>query len=309
MSRIEIDPDAPTSVREQLVDQLRYLISTGHYNVNDTLPSTRALGNQLDISFHTVRKAYKKLEEEGLLSATVGSGYTVQERAPLDKSERIERGAKVVHETLRQLVGLGLSDGEIESLFQEQATLLDDAGLQRKLIVVGPHLEMNELCAEQLSSALQRTVRPVLLSQLDRHQDADFAFTPYPYLSRVLEAVPRGDTLGFVTHLPCKPLEEVARLLDRETLGLVTRYRDTIPPLTEQIRGHTDFGGQVIAASIEEGDEHLPNLIAQTDLLLYTPDSRRPLLPLLDDDGPDHRQLTVLVSQDSIDFILEAVPA
>lgn len=309
MSRLQIDANSNTPVRDQLVEQLRYLIASGHYKVNDTLPSTRSLGDQLDVSFHTVRKAYQELEEEGLLSAQVGSGYTVKERTPLTKSERIERGAEVVHEALRRLVGLGLSDAEIESLFQEQATLLDHASLEHKLIVAGPHPELNDLWAEQLSTALQRTVRPVPLAQLDRHPDADFAFTPYNYLSRVLENLPRGDTLGFVTHLPARILERVARLLDREALGLVTRYRDTIPPLSEQLRTNTAYGGQVVAASIEEGADHLPNVVDETDLLLYTPDSRRRLLPFLNDDRIDHAELTVLVSQDSIDAILEAVPA
>jgi GntR family transcriptional regulator len=309
MSRIRIEPESNTPVREQLVEQLRYLIATGHYAVNDALPSTRALGDQLDISFHTVRKAYQALEDEGLLSARVGSGYTVKERTPLAKSERIERGAEVVQTTLRKLVGLGLSDAEIESLFQEQANLLDHASLERKLVLVGPHAELNEIWAHQLSTALQRTVRPLPLSQLDRHQDADYAFTPYAYFTQVLERLPRGDTRGFVTHLPAQILERVARLLDRESLGVVTRYRDTIPPLTEELRTNTAYGGQVIGASIEEGTDHLANVVEQTDLLLYTPDSKRRLLPYLNEADVDSAEITVLVSQDSIEAILEAVPA
>ena len=118
MAKLQIDRDANMPVREQLINQLRYLIASGHYKVNETLPSTRTLGDQLDISFHTVRKAYQELEDEGLLSSRVGSGYRVEERTPLAKSERMERGAKVVNDTLQQLVGLGLSDAEIESLFQ-----------------------------------------------------------------------------------------------------------------------------------------------------------------------------------------------
>ena len=309
MRKLHIETGAKTSVRDQLVEQLRYLIATGHYAVNESLPSTRTLGDQLDISFHTVRKAYKELEEEGLLEAKMGSGYTVKERTPLGKSERIERGAEVIQETLRRLVGLGLSDAEIESLFQEQANLLDHASLQRKLIVTGPHVELNEIWAQQLSTALQQTVRPVPLSQLGRHQDADYAFTTFTHLTQVLEQIPRGDTLGFVTHLPVQIMERVARLLDHESLGLVTRYRDTIPPLSEILRTDTAFGGQVIGASIEEGTDHLANVMEQTDLLLYTPDSKRRLLPFLGDEGTDHAELTMLISQDSIDSILEAVPA
>jgi len=309
MTRLEIDPDSDRPVSRQLIDQLRYLIATGHYKVNDPLPSTRTLGNRLDISFHTVRKAYKTLEEEGLLSAKVGSGYTVEERTPLDKSARIEDGANVVQDTLKTLIGLGLSEAEIESLFQEQVNLLDHAGVERKLVCVGPYPELNTMFADQLSRALQQAVQPITLSQLDRHRDADYGFTAYPHLAQVIEDLPRGDVHGFVTHLPSPILERTARLLDREALGLVTRYRGTIPPLSDQLREQTAYGGQVIAASLEEGVEHLPNVVEQTDLLLYTSQSTRRLRPLLDEESPEHHELHVHVSPESTDAIVEAVPA
>jgi GntR family transcriptional regulator len=308
MALLSLDRESDTSVSTQLIEQLRYLIASGHYKVNDTLPSTRKLGKRLGVSFHTVRKAYQALEEEGLLEAQVGSGYTVQERTPLEKSERMEKGAQIVSESLQRLIGLGLNDAEIEYLFQEQTSLLDHAGLERKLILVGPHAEMNEMAADQITAHLQRTVRAVPLTDLDRHEDADFVFTPFAHLDRVMRTVPRADTIGYVTHLPSAVLEKVARLREHDTLGLVTRYRETIPPLSSTLRQHSAFSGQVIAASIEEGTEHLDSFIDQTDLLLYTPSSRRRLLPLLGDEPP-RAKLEILVSRDSLDAIAEAVPA
>lgn len=305
---LEIDHDAPTSVRNQLAEQLRYLIARGQYQVNDTLPSTRTLADQLDISFHTVRKAYKVLEEDGLLESKRGSGYTVKERTPLDKSQRMERGAEVVHEMLQRLIGLGLSDTEIESLIQEQTTLLDHLSIERKLLLTGTCLEISELCAEQVSHTLQQPVRTVLLSKLAEHEDADFVFAPYGNLNTAMHAVPRADVIGFTTHLPAPVLERVSRLTDRETLGLITRDHEAIPPLSNQIRTHSAYGGQVIAASIEDDTEHLESFIGQTDLLLYTPETRRRLLPLLDEEVSAEK-LTVIVTQDSLSAIEEAVPS
>ncbi|NBC84611.1 MAG: GntR family transcriptional regulator [Bacteroidetes bacterium] len=308
MSLLSLDRESKTPVSTQLIEQLRYLIASGHYKVNDTLPSTRKLGDRLGVSFHTVRKAYQALEEEGLLNAQVGSGYTVQERTPLDKSERMEQGAQIVNESLQRLIGLGLNDAEIEYLFQEQTNLLDHASMNRKLILVGPYAEINDMAAEQISGVLQRTVRSVPIASLDRHEDADYVFTTFEHLDRVMRSVPRADTIGYVTHLPATVLEKVARLREHDTLGLVTRSRETIPPLSNMVRQHSAFGGQVIAASIEEGTEHLDSFIDQTDLLLYTAPSRRRLLPLLGDEPPRSR-LQILVSQDSLDAIAEAVPA
>lgn len=305
---LSIDRSSNTPVREQLIEQLRYLIASGHFQVDETLPSTRKLADQLGISFHTVRKAYQALQDEGLIDAQVGRGYMVLDRAPLDKSERMERGATVVHDALQTLIGLGLDDAEIEYLFQEQANLLEHAQLERKLLVAHPVPEFGALYAEQIGSALQRSVEAVSIEHLRGHQDADFIFTTFEHLNRVMQAVPRADTLGFVTYLPSKLLERVARLRSNETIGLVTRSSDTIQPLTQRIRTHSGFDGHIMAASVGEGTDHLQSFLDETDHLLYTPTSRRRLLPLIDKSLP-HTPVRPLVSPDSLDAIREAVPA
>ena len=55
MNKITIRRTSKTPVHEQLVEQLRYLIASGHYQIDQPLPSTRVLAKQLSISFHTVR--------------------------------------------------------------------------------------------------------------------------------------------------------------------------------------------------------------------------------------------------------------
>ena len=307
---ISIDRSSNTPVREQLIEQLRYLIASGQYRVSDTLPSTRKLGQQIEVSFHTVRRAYQSLEDEGLVAAKPGTGYVVKERTPLDKSERMERGAAVVHDTLQHLIGLGLDEDEIDYLFQEQASLLDHASTTRKLIATGPHPELIAVCADQIGTSLQRTVTPVPQDRLERHQDADFVFAPFDILKSVMNAVPRADTLGFVTHLPSEALEHVARLLTDETLGLVTRQADTIQPLMQQIRAATGFSGQVIAVSTDDGSTHLETFVAETDWILYTPRSRRTLLRHLDEEHEHkHTAIAPVVSPDSVEAIHRAVPA
>lgn len=305
---LSIDRSSNTPVREQLIEQLRYLIASGHFQLNETLPSTRALADRLDLSFHTVRKAYQALRAEGVVDAQVGRGYTVLDRTPLDKSERMERGAAVVHEALQKLIGLGLDDAEIEYLFQEQASLLEHAQLERKLLVAHPVLELGALCAEQIGAVLQRTVETVALDHLRGHQDADFIFTAFEHLNAVMQDVPRADTLGFVTYLPTQLLERLARLRSDETLGVVTDSVETIRPLTQQIRTQSGFQGQIVAASVGDGTDHLHAFLDQTDFLLYTPVSRRRLLPRVGEDLP-HAVVRPLVSPDSLDAIREAVPA
>lgn len=304
---LSIDRSASVSVREQLIEQLRYLIASGHFQINDTLPSTRKLADRVGISFHTVRKAYQALQDEGLVDAQAGRGYTVLDRTPLEKSERMERGAEVVHDTLQTLIGLGLDDAEIEYLFHEQSNLLEHARLDRKLLVAHPVSELGTLCAEEIGRALQRTVKAVSLNHLRNHQDADYVFTPFEHLKDMMQVIPRADTLGFVTHLPAALLEQIARLRSENTVSLLTQSPDTIKPLTSMLREEAGFDGQILAAAVEQGTDHLASFLDQSDLVLYTPGSRRRVRPVLEG-GLSHGVVRLLVSPDSLQAIKNAVP-
>jgi GntR family transcriptional regulator len=305
---ITIDRSSNKPVHEQLVEQLRYLIASGHFKIDQTLPSTRGLAEQVGVSFHTVRKAYQHLEREGRLEARVGSGYRVVARAPLEKGQRIERGAAIVQEALQHLIGLGLHDDEIEYLFQEQLDLLHGALTSHKLLFVAPYREMAELSAEQLAHALQQRVEPATPNALGRHQDADYVVAPFDLVQPTMGALPRADVLGVQTYLSPSPLDTIARLLPHETLGLVTRYSDAVEPLMNALRAATGFNGQTLATSIDRGAGQLEQLFRQTDLLVYTPPCRRRLLALLDEDQAAS-PITPLVSQESITRLRQVVPA
>ncbi|GIV60932.1 MAG: GntR family transcriptional regulator [Rhodothermaceae bacterium] len=304
---ITLDRAASTPVHEQLVEQLRYLIATGRYKPGETLPSTRAMGEQLNLSFHTVRKAYQELEREGLVEARPGSGYTVIERVPLSKSERMERGAAVMQETLQRLIGLGLDEAEMEYLFEEQLALLEGEGERLKLVFAAPYRELAELAGSQVASVVQQPVEAATLDALAHHQDADFVFARMQDVRHVREQIPRADVIGVVVMPGLDALARIARMLDHETLGLVTRYPDAIGPLSAELRAQSGFAGQIVAASVEHGSRHLAQLVPQTDLLLYTPASRRRLLAVLTDRYP-HAELTFHVSREALEAIRQALP-
>lgn len=306
---ISIDRDSSLAVHEQLAEQLRYLIASGRYQVDETLPSTRALGKQVGVSFHTVRKAYQQLEKEGLLESKVGSGFTVVERAPLTKSERIERGAAVVEEALHRLIALGLTDAEVEYLFQEQFTTLTGKLSTQKVVFAARALEFAEWYAEQLTQVLQQTITAASVAQLEIHPDADVILAPYPDVPSVREIVPRADVFGVADYLTPEALEAVSRLMPHQTLGIVTRYVDAIQPLTSRIKTDTGFTGQMLAASAEAGGgKDLAAFVDQTDLLLFTPAVRRRLLPHLSRERK-YAQIAPVISKESVARLREALPS
>lgn len=305
---ISIDRSSTTSIQEQLREQIRFRIASGFYKLDDTLPSTRKLADQLDISFHTVRKVYQDLELEGLLESRPGRGFIVRERVPLSKSERMEQGAAFVQDTLQRLIGLGLSESEIDYLFQEQTALLETPGPRHKLVAALPFQEMADLCAAQIQQNLQQNVTASTLEDLGRHQDADYVFTPHAHIQSAISTVPRADVIGIVTYINPDALEQIAKLLDEQTLGVVTRYADAIRPLTSQLRDLTSFSGQMLAASVDQSSKHIEQLVGQTDLVAYSPACRRRLLSFLRDTGR-HVALNPVVTNESLAAIRQIVPA
>ncbi len=58
----------------QLIDQIKYYISTGAIQTDYQLPPVNVLAKDLGINFETVRKAYKELENDGLIAMKRGQG-------------------------------------------------------------------------------------------------------------------------------------------------------------------------------------------------------------------------------------------
>ncbi len=305
---IEIDRSSSASVTDQLAEQLRFYIASGRYKINEDLPATRKLADQLGISFHTVRKAYQLLVEEGILDSQQGRGYRVMARTPLSSEERLERGADIVQKALLQLVGLGLDEGEIEYLVQEQLDILNLDAQDLKLVYVSPYLEMSQQCVEQIGNLLQMTVEPATLNQLSQIQDADFIFCPTPLVKQLNESLPRIDTMGTTVYLTPDTLDRIARLLSHETLGLITYHANTIPHLMAEIQQQTGYDGQIFGASLEEGATHLTQFIDQVDLIVYTPASRRRVLPFTKK-GKTNLLVSHIISEQSLLGIQQLVPS
>lgn len=278
---IELDRDAPLPIADQLVEQLRYHLAAGRYRTGERLPSTRKLAEQVGISFHTVRKAYQRLEGEGLLESRRGGGFYAAERPTLSTAERRERGAAVMQDAIQRLITLGLSDEETEYLFEEQRQFFESPGLRRKLLCVDAFRERAESVAELVTGALQERVEPIVASELGRHPDADVIITTLSLLQSVLSTMPKADVVGIHITPPYDVLERVARLGPTDMLGLVSRSTDAVAPVVDELRALTGFSGQLMAFSIDSDRRRLETLSRQTDLILYTPQVRRRLRPIL----------------------------
>ena len=56
----------------QIIGQIKEQVSSGTLQPGDELPSVRELANSLGINMHTVRNAYLKLREQGIIDLRLG---------------------------------------------------------------------------------------------------------------------------------------------------------------------------------------------------------------------------------------------
>ena len=90
---LSVDRAAPTSLRAQLLGQLRDAIRTGRLRAGERLPSSRTLSGQLGLSRGIVQECYEQLTAEGYLVASAGSATRVADlpqRTPHPESPRAE---------------------------------------------------------------------------------------------------------------------------------------------------------------------------------------------------------------------------
>jgi DNA-binding transcriptional regulator YhcF (GntR family) len=76
--RLTLDVDSEIPIYQQIRDQIVMAIATGELAAETPLPSTRQLGADLAINFHTVNKAYDLLRREGFLRINRKSGAVVR---------------------------------------------------------------------------------------------------------------------------------------------------------------------------------------------------------------------------------------
>ncbi|MBC7970077.1 MAG: PLP-dependent aminotransferase family protein [Verrucomicrobia bacterium] len=86
---IVLDHHSKTPLHQQLYDELRQAILTGRLLPRQKLPSTRTIAQSLGISRTTATQSYDRLQSEGYLETTVGSGTYVCAQLPDDLMQSI----------------------------------------------------------------------------------------------------------------------------------------------------------------------------------------------------------------------------
>lgn len=84
----DLERDGDTSLTQQLVDRIVEAIESGALAPGEKLPPTRALASAAGVNHLTAARVYRRLAEDGYVTAQVGRGTFVRSLAPAAAEER-----------------------------------------------------------------------------------------------------------------------------------------------------------------------------------------------------------------------------
>ena len=115
---IVIHTNAAEPVYEQIVRQIHHAVKSGKLTPDTPLPTVRQLAGDLVINRNTVARAYRILEEQGVILTAGRKGTFIRQDAVREVAKvRMTRSERVMRRVVRTLLGEGLSRKEIADLF------------------------------------------------------------------------------------------------------------------------------------------------------------------------------------------------
>jgi len=90
---VELDFRSKVPITLQIVEAIQRQVAAGKLHPGDQLPTVRQMAADLRVNFNTVARAYRMLDEVGVISTQQGRGTYVLEEIPLEKSRRLRQAA------------------------------------------------------------------------------------------------------------------------------------------------------------------------------------------------------------------------
>ena len=120
-----IDAHNGLAVYDQIVRQVKFAVADGAVVAGELVPSVRELARELAINPNTVARAYRQLQDDGVLEPVRGTGLAVASAArrqcQTERTKLIRARLKLV---LEEAATSGLDNAEIEQLVRAEIATL-----------------------------------------------------------------------------------------------------------------------------------------------------------------------------------------
>jgi GntR family transcriptional regulator len=121
---IVIQTNAPEPVYEQIVRQIHDSVKSGKLKPNTPLPTVRQLAGDLAINRNTVARAYRILEDQGVILTAGRKGTFIRADAAREVVKvKATRAERVLRRIIKSLLVDGMSRKEIADIFDAALSL------------------------------------------------------------------------------------------------------------------------------------------------------------------------------------------
>jgi len=121
---LELDFRSGIPIYLQVVERIKESIAAGQLKPGNQLPTVRSLALELRVNFNTVARAYRILDEVGIISTQQGRGTYVMNIPPPEVSEKIRQKAlkALTQRYLADAERLNASPDELDQILKDQVT-------------------------------------------------------------------------------------------------------------------------------------------------------------------------------------------
>jgi len=281
-----IDKNNKVPLYLQLKDLIKYYISTGAIQADHQLPALNALAKDLGINFETVRKAYKELEKEGLLSMKRGHGthvilHNVPQGAAKTSLSAEDGLLGMAKSTFRRYLQQGTSLAEAKRIIgQALAEVSVERSEQEIIFTECNTLQIKEI-SELLRSYLDRPIKPVLIKDLKKEMQKVSADAGRP-----LDIITTGfhidevrttarNTAVSIHVLITQMSSETRRKLDafgkKARLGFICRDEESILFYKDVLKAELDNPKLELTCAISSEKSKVKAMFKSVDILLVSP--------------------------------------
>jgi GntR family transcriptional regulator len=119
---IQIDFRSELPIYVQIMDQIHEMILQGDLKPGDQLPTVRQLAIDLQVNWNTVARAYRLLDEAGLISTQQGRGTFIWEMPSEEATRQLHQQTLegLTRRYLSEAARLGVSPQEVWRYIQKE---------------------------------------------------------------------------------------------------------------------------------------------------------------------------------------------
>lgn len=109
--RFDLDPSRP--IYQQIIDTIKRSVVRGELAPGERIPSQRELAQEAKVNPNTVQRAYREMEQSGLVETLRGMGTFIGRDPALLARLRQEMASEAVERFIQDMRALGLTNEEI----------------------------------------------------------------------------------------------------------------------------------------------------------------------------------------------------